>query len=130
MTDRVFAYGTLKRGGAHHHRVASLVSAVEPGWVPGDLVDLGAYPGWVHGPGRVHGEVFTVDDLSRILATLDDLEEFHGPGDPRNLYDRVRVPVRVAGGVVDAWAYRYLGPVGCARRVPDGRWPVAGRRGG
>ncbi len=108
MTDRVFVYGTLRRGGRYHHLVAPYVREVTEGWVPGALVDLGDYPGWVPGRGRVRGEVFRLHPVEPALAALDELEDYHGPGHPENLYERVEVEVRTPDGPVRAWAYRYL----------------------
>ncbi len=127
-SDCVFVYGTLKRGGRYHRRIAPFARAWAEGWVPGRLVDLGAYPGWVPGRGRVWGEVVRVEPAAEALAVLDDLEDYHGPGDPANLYERVRVRVETGTGPVEAWAYRYLGPVSGVPVVPGGRWPV-GRPG-
>jgi len=122
--DRVFVYGTLKRGGIYHSLIAPHVLEVWEGWVPGVLVDLGAYPGWVPGPGRVWGEVLRVDRVDEALAKLDDLEDYHGPGRPENLYERVLVKAETATAPVEAWAYRYRGPTGGRPVVPGGRWPV------
>lgn len=52
------------------------------GSVPGVLLDLGAYPGWVAGEGAVAGEVFRVEPRAEALAVLDELEEHFGPATP------------------------------------------------
>ncbi|WP_025321183.1 gamma-glutamylcyclotransferase family protein [Deferrisoma camini] len=122
--DRVFVYGTLKQGGIYHSLIAPHLLEVQEGWVPGVLVDLGTYPGWVPGPGRVWGEVVRVAPVVEALAKLDELEDYHGPGRPENLYERVLVKVETATAPVEAWAYRYLGPTEGRPAVPGGRWPV------
>lgn len=47
MTDRVFVYGTLRRGGRFHAIVAPFVREAVAARVDGILLDLGAYPGWL-----------------------------------------------------------------------------------
>ncbi|MBI5016429.1 MAG: gamma-glutamylcyclotransferase [Deltaproteobacteria bacterium] len=120
----MFVYGTLKRGEANHGRVAPFVREVREGRVPGTLIDLGGYPGWVDGSATVEGELLWLEPLGPALAALDELEGFFGEGDPRNEYVRVRVGVRTAGGVIDAWAYRLALEPPDAPTVPGGRWPA------
>lgn len=122
MPEEVFVYGTLRRGGANHGLLAPFVRREEAGTVPGVLLDLGGYPGWVEGEGAVRGEVFRLEPPALALVLLDDLEEYFGAGDPRNLYERVRVTARTADGPVEAWAYRYVGPREGAAPVPGGEW--------
>lgn len=128
MIDRVFVYGTLKRGGANHRLVAPYLRAVAAGRIPGALVDLGDYPGWVDGAGEVAGEVLRLERVDEALRVFDALEDYRGPGDPANLYERVAVTVATDAGPVRAWAYRYLGSVAGRPRVSGGAWPV-GRKG-
>ncbi|GAB4262615.1 MAG: gamma-glutamylcyclotransferase [Deferrisomatales bacterium] len=123
MTDWVFVYGTLKRGGRYHRRIRPFVREGRTGWVPGRLLDLGGYPGWVAGAGRVWGEAYRLSPLAPALAVLDELEDYYGPGDPRNLYERLTVEVRGEGEPVRAWAYRYVGPRQGRPFVAGGRWP-------
>jgi gamma-glutamylcyclotransferase (GGCT)/AIG2-like uncharacterized protein YtfP len=118
----VFVYGTLKRGGPNHPLLAPFVRAVTAGKVPGVLLELGGYPGWVDGGGIVRGEVFHLTRMADALRVLDALEEYHGSGDSRNLYDRVQTDVATPEGSVTAWAYRYVGPTDRARVVAGGVW--------
>ncbi len=129
MIDRVFVYGTLMRGGTYHGLVAPYVRDVQRGWVPGVLVNLGEYPGWVPGAGRVQGEVFRLRPLEPALRLLDELEDYEGPGAEGNLYERVLVRVGTPEGRTTAWAYRYVGPAGGLPVIPDGRWQGPARRG-
>lgn len=61
------------------------------------------------------------------MAVLDRLEEYFGPGDPRNLYVRVERRVHTASGTVPAWVYVAAGPVARELRangtpIPGGDW--------
>lgn len=62
--------------------------------VPGRLVDVGRYPGLIHGEGQVTGEVYGVDDAH--LVRLDAVEGLV-PGD-RAASQYWREEVTVASG--------------------------------
>jgi len=68
----------------------------------------------------VHGELMTFDDPERRLITLDALEGY-APGE-EGLYERVLVPVEIAGETVLAWTYRMERAAGAY--LPGGRWPA------
>jgi gamma-glutamylcyclotransferase (GGCT)/AIG2-like uncharacterized protein YtfP len=64
-----------------------------------------------------------MSDPARLLATLDELEEY----DPRNpqgsLYVRDVRPVSLSGGSVTwAWLYRYNRPAAGLNVVPGSDW--------
>ena len=112
----LFIYGTLMPG----LRLEAEMQGAErlgPARVPGRLVDVGRYPGLLHGEGTVTGEVYRVSDAQ--LARLDEVEEMV-PGDrPASQYWREQVLVlqgALAGQRV--WTYVYNQPV-------DGLTPIA-----
>lgn len=90
MKHHVFVYGTLKKGGTNHyllHNAVFLGNAMLEGF---ELWDLGSYP--AIRPAKdpqatVHAERYETDDYT--LKKLDALEDYYGPEDRRNLYDRV-----------------------------------------
>ena len=128
MLDRVFVYGTLMEGGVFHGLVAPFVVEIVPARVSGTLLDLGSYPGWVAGPGTVHGEVLTLHPIEAVLPAVDELEDFHGTGEPYNLYERETVRVETDDGPTLAWVYRFCGTTEGAKPVPGGRWPTNSAR--
>jgi gamma-glutamylaminecyclotransferase len=87
----LFVYGTLKRGGQNHFRLAGQEFLGAATTAPNYRVfDLGAHPGMVRDEANglaVRGELFAVTD--RCLAELDAFEEVPGPF--------VREPVEVPG---------------------------------
>ena len=112
----LFIYGTLMPG----LRLQAEMQGAErlgPARVPGRLVDVGRYPGLLHGQGLVAGEVYRVSEAQ--LAHLDAVEEMV-PGDRgASQYWRERVTVQegaLAGQQV--WTYVYNLPV-------DGLTPIA-----
>ncbi|AEV16929.1 MAG: gamma-glutamylcyclotransferase [Thermus sp.] len=121
--ERVFVYGTLKRGERNHPLVAEGVKRVLPGYVEGfalyHLPPGGArpyaYPAMVPGEGRVYGEVLFLPQ--EALPLLDALE------DEGEEYRRVRVVVRTEEGPLEAWAYVYLEDLEGALPLPGGVWP-------
>lgn len=75
MTNRVFVYGTLRRG-EHNHRLLESARFVGEGHTPPSftLRDLGAYPALVDGGStRVVGEIYEVEGVT--LSALDRLED-------------------------------------------------------
>ena len=112
----LFIYGTLMPG----LRLEAEMHGAErlgPARVPGHLVDVGRYPGLLHGEGTVTGELYRVSDAQ--LARLDEVEEML-PGDrPGSQYWREQVTV-LEGALVGqpVWTYVYNLPV-------DGLTPIA-----
>ena len=110
--NRLFIYGTLLPGLRLEAQMqgARFVGAAQ---VPGRLVDVGRYPGFLQGDGLVTGEVYDVDDAH--LARLDTVEDMV-PGD-RAASQYWREVVTVAGGPLQGQpvqTYVYNRPVaGC-----------------
>jgi len=111
MEHRLFVYGTLRRGERNHGLLGSSRCEAFLARAPGVLVDTGlGFPamkemGASSGetPGMVCGEIYRVDKAT--LARIDILEDYHGPGDPRNLYERVEMKARTDRGEMDVLAY-------------------------
>lgn len=85
----LFFYGSLRRGGTNHFRVADQAFLGEAFTVPKyRLIELGHYKGMIRDDATgiaIPGELWEVDELS--LAMLD---EFEGPDYPRR-------PVEIEG---------------------------------
>jgi gamma-glutamylcyclotransferase (GGCT)/AIG2-like uncharacterized protein YtfP len=110
----LFTYGTLMRGYGLHAVLAPGAEAIGEGTARGRLLDLGHYPGLVDGRGRVHGEVYRLDD-PELLAVLDREEGYN--------FERRRASVTLADGRrVRAWVYRYRGPRERATPIADGNY--------
>ncbi|MGW0902313.1 gamma-glutamylcyclotransferase family protein [Streptomyces sp. NPDC002853] len=106
-----FVYGTLRPGERNHDvHLRGSIEAEWPAWLPGAVLYEGpGYPYLVESAegGPVHGELITAapSAYDRLLADLDALEEY-APGNPRNLYERVRREVVLLGGApASAWVY-------------------------
>ena len=124
----VFTYGTLMRGecrfsafGTNNVAAAMLAST------PGELVDLGAYPGLLpdelsKSDKHVQGDFIRIRNLKQTLLELDRIEGFEGY-DPQSLFIRRLVHVDVGGRIRMAWTYEYnLHTAPDAQRLTHGCW--------
>ncbi|MFE8912178.1 gamma-glutamylcyclotransferase family protein [Streptomyces globisporus] len=134
-----FVYGTLLPGEPNHDLFLRGRTAGErPAVLPRALLyDGPGYPYAIEGHGRVHGTLLVAAPgvYGELLGLLDHLEEFLGPGHPRNLYERVvrevELPGTGDGGPARAWVYLAATAVTRSLRtggvlIPEGRW-VTGR---
>ncbi len=116
---RLFVYGTLKRGGSNHARLAGQKFLAEAHTMPGyTLYSLGDYPGMIFQPTDrqgVSGEIWEID-----AATLAELDEFEGV--PEGLYSRETVPLLPPHAHAAVEAFLYARPVESARHI-GARWP-------
>jgi gamma-glutamylcyclotransferase (GGCT)/AIG2-like uncharacterized protein YtfP len=130
--DRVFVYGTLKRGQSRENCWPRKPLTVEPATVRGTLYDLGPYPGLTDGNDLVAGELwqFAAQDMAGTLAALDQVEGYRDQDEDE--YRRVILQCAVNQKRLTAWAYHYARPG--ARTVaskirPDNqgicRWPAS-----
>ncbi|MYT79995.1 Uncharacterized conserved protein YtfP, gamma-glutamylcyclotransferase (GGCT)/AIG2-like family [Streptomyces sp. MnatMP-M77] len=159
-----FVYGTLLPGEPNHDLFLRGRTAGErPAVLPRALLYEGpGYPYAIEGHGRVHGMLLVAAPgaYGELLGLLDHLEEYLGPGHPRNLYERVvrevELPARGAAEPGEPGAPRESGESGAARKsgapvrawvylaatavtrslrtggvlIPEGRWTTGRAPGG
>ena len=112
--ELVFVYGTLRRGGSNHFRMAE-AEFVESGSLRGRLYRIDWYPGLVvdSAGDEIFGDVFRVTPGQ--LAVLDEFEGHE--------YRRIRATVRTPYGVpMQAWIWEWLMPVDEGQRITSGDW--------
>jgi len=85
-------YGSLMRGLGGADELGIGLRFVSNCEIPGQLIDLGDYPGLLTGPGRVLGELFEVLE-PETLAQLDRFEGFDPTDRQGSLYLREAVPL-------------------------------------
>ncbi|RPK84909.1 MULTISPECIES: gamma-glutamylcyclotransferase family protein [Streptomyces] len=133
-----FVYGTLLPGEPNHDLfLRGRTRGERPAVLPRALLyDGPGYPYAIDGHGRVHGTLLVAAPgvYGELLGLLDHLEEYLGPGHPRNLYERVvrevELPAQEAPGggeAVRAWVYLAATAVTRSLRtggvlIPGGRW--------
>jgi gamma-glutamylcyclotransferase (GGCT)/AIG2-like uncharacterized protein YtfP len=124
--DRLFVYGSLRRGFRLHQHLADLGATFETeGKVAGELFDLGEYPGarpsnrtgeWVC------GELFHLQNPQLDFRILDEVEEFFPTVPERSQFIREVVevipPARVPQKAWIYWLSAHL--TGDRQRIPSG----------
>lgn len=124
MSHKVFVYGTLMQGEAHHNFLANAKLLAEQAWVKGTLFETDDYfPALIEGDETVYGELYEVSDSE--LAALDELEEYFM--DPnRDLYERKSLEVGTDGGRHVAYGYLLVKPrrAMLQGKIPHQNWKV------
>ncbi|AEF93531.1 AIG2 family protein [Desulfotomaculum nigrificans CO-1-SRB] len=104
----VFVYGTLMMGLSNHQVIQPYVQSIQPAEMKGRLYDLlYGYPAMIAGEEKVIGELVELVNHDQALVELDQLENYWGEGEARNLYNRVVQEAKLADGRKVA-AYVYL----------------------
>lgn len=131
MTERLFVYGTLRRGSRHPLAGQLLAKARHLGEARynGRLYRITHYPGAVPSslPDEwVFGDLFELTDLD-LLAALDRYEGC-GPTDPQpTQYVRQLQTVTLADGTTaETWMYVYTRAVEKRERIKSGRFDDTG----
>jgi len=123
-TDKLFVYGTLRRGFDPHEYLRSSARFLGKGRIAGRLYDLGEFPGAIPSalPGEeIKGELYELSDLGRQLKALDAYEEFDPIHPDKSLFVRQRVDVRLENGEsLKAWTYFLPQEPAKARRIRSG----------
>jgi len=112
VTQRVFVYGSLRRGESHHRllRRPRFLGTHETE-ARYTMFDLGRYPAVVDGgSSTITGEVFAIH--ASVLSTLDVFEDC--PGE----YVRTQIPTRYG----EAWIYLYRQASAASAIIPSGDW--------
>ena len=125
VTERVFVYGTLRRGGSNTWRMAA-GRCLGVALVPGRLYQVSWYPALVldAGAGMVTGEIWEMP-----AAAMPDLDRFEGISaeGERGEYRRVKATVADALGVAsEAWVWEWVAPTDGLRPLPGGDWLAVG----
>lgn len=117
----VFVYGTLKKGGSNHFRMADS-EFVGEGRISGRMYRIDWYPALVcGGEGFVKGELYLVSD--KDLAALDAFEGITPDADEQREYHRVKTEVFLESGEsLDAWVWEWVGGVGAAQPLDGDDW--------
>jgi len=111
----LFVYGTLldkqNEFGAYLNDNCTFYAA---GKMPGKLYDLGEYPGatLTNEENRfVHGKIYQLSNIEKVLELLDDYEGFGPEQEQPNLFVRELIDVDTPGGKIKCWVYIYNLPV-------------------
>ncbi|MDP4160847.1 MAG: gamma-glutamylcyclotransferase family protein [Bacillota bacterium] len=129
MVNKVFVYGTLLSGLSNHRVVKPYVVDCKAAKTVGQLYHLPyGYPAVIDSDSeqKIIGELLELKEAEPALKALDRLEGYIGPGDRRNLYERiVQEVVMTDCSRVLAYIYVWANPEKLDRigeLVPDGDW--------
>ena len=129
MCDYLFVYGTLQTDFAPREIAQSLeaLKLVGSATLPGLLYDLGEYPGAVLDPSSketISGIVLQLPDNSRVLAEIDQYEEFDLRSPETSLFVRVLENVVLdSGRRLECWIYIYNRDPMAAPVLEGGKFP-------
>ncbi|MDH4444114.1 MAG: gamma-glutamylcyclotransferase [Akkermansiaceae bacterium] len=118
----VFVYGTLRRGGSNHFRMAG-AAFVAAGSIIGRMYRIDWYPGLILDPSgyEIQGEIYQVD--GPMLAALDVFEGISAGEIEGSEYRRVATEVvQHDSQVVSAFVWEWLGMVDESQRISGGDW--------
>lgn len=118
----VFVYGTLRRGGSNHFRMAG-AEFIAAGTITGRMYRIDWYPGLVldDAGDEIHGEVYSV--TPEQLSTLDIFEGLSAGEIEGSEYRRVQTTVvQQDSQTLTAWVWEWLGFTDEGQRLADGDW--------
>ncbi len=122
MKQRVFVYGTFKKGFPLHYYLKKNTYIGKGTLDNYEMYEVasGGYPAIIRGKGKINGEVYEVDNYT--IFTLDMVE---GEG---YLFKREwETIVMEDGRKIHAWVYVYLRMInGEQKRIPSGEWKQEG----
>ena len=122
--EKLFVYGTLRKGFRLHKYLADKSRFIGTGMMQGILYDLGDYPGVMpSGEGEVLGEVYELEDSLIQLEELDDIEGFYPDQNETSMFIRSLTDVKLTdGNIVQAWVYVLPSKPANARQIPGGNY--------
>jgi L-2,4-diaminobutyric acid acetyltransferase len=120
--DYIVFYGTLMRGYDSLRQLGAenMVQYVGPCRVPGQLVDLGEWPGLVAGQGSAKAELWKILDYE-VFRLLDPFERYD-PATPSGSHYERRTVRLVEPERVDAWVYYLREPGPAAPAIEADGW--------
>lgn len=120
--QNVFVYGTLRRGGSNHFRMAG-AEFVTAGTITARMYRIDWYPGIVldESGDEIRGEVYEVGP--ELLNALDVFEGLSAGEIEGSEYRRVQTSVVAQDSrVLTAWVWEWVGMVDESQRLSDGDW--------
>lgn len=121
VTQLLFVYGTLLLSENQYGQFLSQNSIrFAKGWFPGELFDLGNYPGAVIDHEKdefVFGTIYKMNDTQHVLGNLDYYE---GLGEVDCEYERMLIEVKTDGGAYMCYSYVYIHSTSDKTKIPGG----------
>jgi gamma-glutamylcyclotransferase (GGCT)/AIG2-like uncharacterized protein YtfP len=126
INPHLFVYGTLlDNNNSYGAYLQQHCTLLQQGKFKGRLYDMGQYPGAIIDVGSdqyVHGSIYLMDELGKVLEFIDDYEGFGDDQDQPNLFLRVLTSIETTDGPVDCWVYVYNLPVDGLLWIESGKY--------
>lgn len=122
LPQLVFVYGTLRRGGSNHFRMAD-AEFISQGSITGRMYRIDWYPGLVLDAAgdEIHGEVYSVGPEQ--LSALDVFEGLSAGEIQGSEYRRSEATVVCKDSrTLTAWVWEWIGIVNESQRLSNGDW--------
>jgi gamma-glutamylcyclotransferase (GGCT)/AIG2-like uncharacterized protein YtfP len=119
VLDRLFVYGTLRKGQTARSLIANQITKTEPAYTTGAIYAFPmGYPGFTDdGTGKVVGEVIWLTELPATFGLLDAYES-------EDFARVIKLVTLASGEEVWTWIYTLADPsaVKHGTLIPDGDW--------
>jgi len=121
-SEYVAVYGSLRQGfeSSDSPKLGNQLRASGLCHIPGNIYDVGGYPGLVLGDGNVLGELYEVPDPS-LFPMVDEYEQYSANEYEKSLYVRKAVRLRQPDDI-DAWIYVYNRDIAGKPLIESGDW--------
>lgn len=116
MIDRVFVYGTLRKGESRNEIMSEISTGMKDTTINAKMYDVGSFPAIILKEGQVFGELHTIRN-SESIKTLDRIEGFAGY-ERKSLY--LRILLHSKGDVF--WTYVWNGNTDDLKEISSGDW--------
>jgi gamma-glutamylcyclotransferase (GGCT)/AIG2-like uncharacterized protein YtfP len=132
-SNRLFVYGTLRRGFSLHGLLKRTGVQFEgKGRIRARLFDLGEYPGAIPSQrptDTVTGEIYRLSSPARQFVELDAIEEYDPRRPATSLFRRRLVEVDAGNGAkFKAWAYFLNKNQRKSKPIPHGNYALGRRK--
>lgn len=120
--DWIVLYGSLMRGldSMGTLGIGDRLRFVGPCIAPGELFDLGRYPGVRPGDGLIVAELYALLDIE-VIPILDDFEGYRSTEPRESLYLRETIALKSPSDT-HAWIYIYNRIPDASTRIVSGDW--------
>ena len=117
MIDRVFVYGTLRKGHCREQSMDKISLGSKDENIVGKMYNIGEFPAITLEEGEVVGEIHRIKKEPVSLESLDNIEGFYGYENSSLYY---RILISSSQGI--CWTYVWNGEIDTYPVIQSGNW--------